>query len=302
MTSLHKPTKNTTVSKFKSVYFLFIGLILSAGAAGWGGYEYALWKVRGHYTALISTSSIEPTVVSLKEPSVTATEQQIEILTSHLGRIEANLMRINALGERLVESAELSPDEFNFHQEVGVGGLLTEQDIQEDLLSTFKAFDAILEKRYAQFMALQQVLQTHVGKKELSFSGAGRAVAKGWISSFFGFRHDPFTGRKAWHSGVDIAGKPGSDIKALASGVVSYSASKGGYGRLVEINHGNGLATRYGHAQQLLVKQGQLVRKGDTIALLGSSGRSTGPHLHLEVHKDGKAVDPGLYFPDLRRR
>lgn len=230
------------------------------------------------------------------------TEQHLQILTQHVGRIEANLMRINALGERLVESARLDPQEFNFNQEVAIGGPLGKDLPNDTLLTTLKELDAVLERRYAQLFALNQAVQAGLGQRELSFSGEGKSAAKGWISSFFGHRHDPFTGRKAFHSGVDIVGKEGSEIKALASGIVSFANVKGGYGRLVEIKHSNGLSTRYGHTKEILVKPGQLVRKGDTIALLGSSGRSTGPHLHLEVHKEGKAVDPGQYFPDLKRR
>lgn len=229
--------------------------------------------------------------------TVTTAEHHAEddLLAQHVGRIEANLTRINALGERLVQSASLDPQEFNFEHDVGLGGPTHLN------LSTLKSLEAALERRYVQLSALEQAIQDRIGKLELSFTGEGRVVAKGWISSFFGYRYDPFTGRKVWHSGVDIAGKEGAPIRALAGGIVSYSARKGGYGHLVEIKHANGLSTRYGHTKAILVKSGQVVCKGETIALLGSSGRSTGPHLHLEVHKDGKAVDPGLYFPDFRK-
>ena len=153
-----------------------------------------------------------------------------------------------------------------------------------------------MDKRYIQLAALQQALQTHLGQRELAFSNGRLAVVNGWISSFFGTRYDPFTGRKAWHAGVDIAGKEGAEIKALAGGIVSFANNKGNYGQMVEINHGNGLTTRYAHSKALLVTKGQLVRKGETIALLGTSGRSTGPHLHLEVHENGIAVFQGAIF------
>lgn len=228
-------------------------------------------------------------------------EQQLHTLARHIGRIEANLMRINALGERLVESAQLDPEEFNFRQEVGLGGSFPAEMTPEDLIFALKGLDALLDKRYIQLTALHQALHVHFGQRERTFSKGRLAVVNGWISSFFGMRYDPFTGRKAWHAGVDIAGKEGAEIKALAGGIVSFASTKGNYGQTVEINHGNGLITRYAHSKALLVKPGQLIRKGDTIALLGSSGRSTGPHLHLEVHQNGIAVDPGVHFPDLKR-
>lgn len=267
------------------------------------GYHYAFWStsrssglLEGEWNEYLQSDRHRVKDLEFQ------TEQHLQALTQHVGRIEANLMRINALGERLVQFARLDPQEFNFSQEVAIGGPADQAIVNDTLLTTLKELDAVLERRYAQLFALNQAVQAGLGQRELSFSGEGRAVAKGWISSFFGHRHDPFTGRKAFHSGVDIVGKEGSEIKALASGIVSYANVKGGYGRLVEIKHADGLSTRYGHTKEILVKPGQLVRKGDIIALLGSSGRSTGPHLHLEVHKEGKPVDPGQYFPDLKRR
>ncbi len=275
-----------------SYHALVIGLILAL----WSGYKFAAYFIgdTSHWQEYVQSDRLK-----LKELE-SRTQQHLRVLTQHVGRIEANLMRINALGDRLVEYAHLDPQEFVFKTEQDKSSTLTIEN--DTLLSTIKAFDAVLERRYVQMTALHQALQVRVGQHELSFSGVGKLVRNGWISSFFGTRHDPFTGRKSWHGGVDIVGQEGAEIQALASGIVSYAAEKGAYGQLIEINHGNGLATRYGHNKELLVTSGQLVKKGQAIALLGSTGRSTGPHLHLEVHKDGEAVDPGLYFPDLRKQ
>lgn len=264
--------------KLASLFFV-IALLLMGGAMQYG---YQLAK---------SDPISVPIAMQITEPSVLLDP----IVAKQMGRIEANLIRLNALGERLVTIEKLDSKEFNFDKEPGVG----------DGLLNLTEFEVLLDKRVSQLTTIHHLLLQKRGQRDRSFSrntsGAGKAVANGWISSFFGMRYDPFTGQKAWHSGVDIAGKAGTPIKALASGIVSYSGKKGRYGRLIEINHGQGLITRYGHGQALLVKKGELVRKGQAIALLGSSGRSTGPHLHLEVHKNGKVVDPGLYFPDLRR-
>ena len=125
---------------------------------------------------------------------------------------------------------------------------------------------------------------------------AGRPITRGWLSSYYGMRTDPFSGRRAHHSGIDFAGKMGSDVVTVAAGVVTYSGRRSGYGNLVEINHGKGYVTRYGHNSELLVEVGETVKKGQIIAKMGSSGRSTGPHVHFEVLVNGRAVDPKKYI------
>jgi len=118
----------------------------------------------------------------------------------------------------------------------------------------------------------------------------------GWLSSNYGNRLDPFTGKRAWHNGVDFAGREGSDIVAVASGVVSWSGERYGYGKMVEVAHGEGVTTRYAHNLENTVKVGDMVRRGEVIALMGNSGRSTGPHVHFEVFKNGRPVDPASYL------
>jgi murein DD-endopeptidase MepM/ murein hydrolase activator NlpD len=129
------------------------------------------------------------------------------------------------------------------------------------------------------------------------FDVSGRPVSGGYISSTYGRRLDPFTGNRAFHQGVDFnTGRVGEDVFAVAAGVVNYSGWKDGYGRMVQIDHGNGFETLYAHDQKLLVKEGDVVKKGQIIALSGTSGRSTGPHVHFEVHKNGRVVDPASYI------
>jgi len=120
----------------------------------------------------------------------------------------------------------------------------------------------------------------------------GRPVAGGFISSYFGEREDPFSGEEAYHKGVDFAGTAGANVMAVAAGVVTWAGNRTGYGNLVEINHGDGYITRYAHNQRTLVSVGQTVKRGDPIALMGSTGRSTGPHVHFEVVRNGRQVDP----------
>ena len=129
---------------------------------------------------------------------------------------------------------------------------------------------------------------------------AGRPITWGWLSSKYGTRVDPISGKKAWHAGVDFAGKDGSDVIAVASGVVTFAGKRSGYGYLVEINHGDGYSTRYAHHKELKVMTGEIVKKGQVVGLMGSSGRSTGPHVHFEVLKNGKHVDPAKYVASRR--
>jgi murein DD-endopeptidase MepM/ murein hydrolase activator NlpD len=120
--------------------------------------------------------------------------------------------------------------------------------------------------------------------------------ANGWMSSRFGHRRSPFTGKREMHRGIDIATKMGAPIVAPADGIVSFTGRNGGYGKTVSIKHGHGLVTKYAHLKKALVKKGQYVKRGETIALVGNSGRSTGPHLHYEVHLNKMAVDPLRYI------
>lgn len=128
----------------------------------------------------------------------------------------------------------------------------------------------------------------HEDAPELAMSVTGR------ISSLFGMRKDPFTGSFKNHGGIDIAAASGSEIKPAAPGKVIFAGERGGYGNLVIVDHGGGITTYYAHNSQNLVKEGDLVGRGDAVALVGSTGRSTGPHIHFEVHKDGHRVDPSF--------
>jgi murein DD-endopeptidase MepM/ murein hydrolase activator NlpD len=127
-------------------------------------------------------------------------------------------------------------------------------------------------------------------------------VEGGFLSSLFGFRIDPLSGKKRMHAGIDVSAKEGTDIKAIDGGEVVFAGSRGLYGKLLEIRHPNGLVTRYGHTKELLVQVGEWVRKGQTVALLGKTGKATGPHVHFEVRQDGLPVDPFLIFPELKKR
>jgi murein DD-endopeptidase MepM/ murein hydrolase activator NlpD len=223
-------------------------------------------------------------------------EQRVHLdaVTLRVAELQAHMMRLDALGGRLVEAGQLDPEEFDFSRSPAVGGVDDElppgsQDLDE-LASELQRIDGLLADRGTKLARLEQVLMTRVLQAEVTPSG--RPVEKGWLSSGFGRRTDPFSGKKSYHRGVDFAGKRGSEVVAVASGVVTRAERTAGYGNLVEILHADGYHTLYGHNQENLVTEGEVVSKGQTIALLGSTGRSSGPHVHFEVLKDGSNVDP----------
>lgn len=225
-------------------------------------------------------------------------QENINALTTRLAELQSRVVRLDALGERLTEMASLDKGEFNFENAPAVGGpndssVVVGEAVAGDLLASFDALNRQLEDREQQLGVLESLLMTRNLQSEVHPDGF--PAEKGWLSSFFGVRSDPFTGRLAHHDGVDIAGKLGSNVLAVAAGVVVWSGDRFGYGNLVEINHGNGYVTRYGHNQKNLVKAGDTVKKGQVLALMGSSGRSTGPHVHFEVIRDGRVVDPVKY-------
>ncbi len=213
-----------------------------------------------------------------------------------LAAMQARLLRMEALGARVTEVAGLEEGEFSFDEPAPVGGPTAVREDPlgwADLQASLRGLSAQLKTREAELEVLDSLLRDQEFHQAASV--AGRPVTWGWMSSGFGKRVDPFSGQMAWHAGVDFAGRAGSDVVAVASGVVTYAGKRYGYGQMVEINHGDGYVTRYGHHESLLVKTGDIVKKGQPIGSMGSSGRSTGPHVHFEVLKNGRAVDPKAY-------
>ncbi|WP_228141636.1 M23 family metallopeptidase [Marinobacter sp. X15-166B] len=226
------------------------------------------------------------------------TSQQVDALTLRLGEMQGRLLRLDALGQRFVESGVVTSEEFDFEQPAAVGG--PDEGMPGESLATpeLSAVIAELESRIAGREQQLRLLDSLLSRKRLEDQRfvAGRPVTWGWLSSPYGYRTDPFTGRRTWHGGVDLAGKEGSDIIAVAAGVVTVAEDRGGYGNLIEVDHGNGLVTRYAHCKSLKAKVGDIVQKGQVIALMGSTGRSTGPHVHFEVLRNGRTENPEHYI------
>jgi murein DD-endopeptidase MepM/ murein hydrolase activator NlpD len=221
-------------------------------------------------------------------------QEKVNALAMRVGQMNANVIRLDALGKRLTRMANLNDGEFDFGNPPALGGGESGADGQPAQIPNLTAMvDELqnqLSSREQQLGVLENLILTRELNKQVYTEG--RPVQDGWISSYFGRRADPFTGFSAVHKGIDFAGQEGSQVSSVAAGLVTFAGERAGYGQMVEINHGNGLATRYCHNEKLLVKQGDMVRKGQELALMGSTGHSTGPHLHFEVLKNGAQVDP----------
>ena len=224
-------------------------------------------------------------------------QDRVDAMAMRLGVMNAHVIRLNALGKRLTQMAHINSHEFDFDNDPPQGGSESDgvgRGTQiPDLTSMIDGLDRRIDSRAGQFSALENVI---LGRQlSLEIKPSGRPVREGYISSYFGERMDPFNGEDAFHKGVDFASLAGADVLAVASGIVTWAGPREGYGNLIELNHGNGYITRYAHAARTLVTVGDQVGRGQAVAVVGSTGRSTGPHLHFEVLKDGRQINPMVF-------
>ncbi len=288
-------------------YLPFAGLLLLlAGALLFTGYQ--LGSERNVVTAVTQeTPAVWETELEQQQLALDAAQQEaaahLNALALRLGQMQAQLLRVDALGKRLAKMADLDEAEFDFDQPPAQGGPEAALEAAQlelpnlempDFMQSLEALQQQLNDRQRKLTVLEGLALDENLKAQVQ--PTGHPVEKGWISSYFGKRTDPFTGKPAYHHGMDFAGKKGSNIVAVAAGMVTFAGYRSGYGKLVEIDHGNGLVTRYGHNQSNLVQPGDRVEKGQPVALMGSSGRSTGPHVHFEVLKNGRVVNPRKYI------
>ena len=294
------PSKTVEIRRWMRVVVSAFLIGLPVSLAGLS-YEFGMKKGVARAQAAEETLAAEEArerAEALADMAVEA-ERRLESMTLLLAELQSRVTRLDAVGMNLTQSAGLEPGEFNFDMAPALGGpLMTSQEDARELIPALEgelfALSTALDDREVQLDILSELIQGEQVKSDATPSG--RPILSGWLSSRYGTRIDPFSGKKAWHEGVDFAGKAGSNIVAVASGVVSWSGERYGYGKMVEVAHGDGVITRYGHNQENLVKVGDMVRRGDIVALMGNSGRSTGPHVHFEVHKNGRPVDPASYL------
>jgi murein DD-endopeptidase MepM/ murein hydrolase activator NlpD len=220
----------------------------------------------------------------------------VDALARKLGEVQAQLLRLDALGERVSKVIGIRPEEFRFLELPGRGGALPGSDSMtlQDLDVELQRFSRSVDQRADYLSIIEAELQAHQVREALLPNS--KPLADGFVGSGFGWRTDPFTGKMARHEGIDFAAPPGTPVHAAAGGVVLLAEFHPEYGNVIEIDHGGQLMTRYAHALRLGVRPGDLVKRGQKIAEVGSTGRSTGPHLHFEVHSKGIAQNPSRFL------
>lgn len=299
--SCHKSASLTLSIPFLAA-MLFLLLIFVAGSALWSGYKAGLQTADSIYvTPSSNISEVLQTMLTSQKAELGRTKEQtrkqIDTLALQLGIMQSHILRLDALGERLTELGNLDVEEFNFGEDPARGGLeggASARSLElSELVKEMQRLVLVVDDREHKLEILEELIRHD--SVERGLKPAGRP-AKGWISSGYGYRTDPFSGKKVFHHGVDIAGKKDSEVSAVASGVVVFAGRKSGYGYMVEILHANGYITKYGHNSKITVKVGDLLSKGDIIGLMGSTGRSTGPHVHFEMAHNGKSINPKKYL------
>jgi murein DD-endopeptidase MepM/ murein hydrolase activator NlpD len=224
--------------------------------------------------------------------------ENLNAMAVKLGQMQAHVLRLDSLGERLATMTGIGKQEFNFDKKPGQGGAESSLPAHDMTMGEFgQQLDGLMKKlddRSDQLGLMEAMLVQQQAKKVAIPSS--RPVTTGWYSSNYGYRIDPFTGQKAFHEGVDFMADPGTPIHAAGGGIVVYADTYAGYGNMIEIDHGNGLISRYAHASKVLAKVGDVVMKGQKIGEVGNTGRSTGPHLHFEVRHRGAPQNPEHYL------
>jgi len=282
---------------------LFALFAAVSGGLFYSGYHYAvqrtseiLYSIRNQTTSTWEDelSSQQATLNKIR----TRTEQSLEALAGRLSMLQGHVMRLDALGSRLASMANLDDIQFGVDNPPGMGGPAPASEDESldvsDLMKSLDQLQAKLDDRSEKLSVMETMLINRT-LQEQTLPG-GRPIKGGWISSLFGYRTDPMTGKREFHEGIDFAGKMGTPVMAVAAGIITWAGPRYGYGNLVEISHGKGYVTHYAHNSKLLVKVGEKVEKGEVIALMGSTGRSTGPHVHFEVLRYGRHLDPRKYL------
>jgi murein DD-endopeptidase MepM/ murein hydrolase activator NlpD len=296
--------KSQTLTLGPVALIMGIMLIIVAGLLVFhAGSLHALKLTRGSFkdmysqTAPLWSQEIDMQQQMLDQAQENA-EKNLDALAARLSKLQSHVMRLDALGSRLADMADLNEIEFDINSTPGLGGprsISTHGTMEvSDFLSALEELNIKIQDRAEKLAAMESMLIDRTLQSQTIPTGS--PTTDGWVSSLFGMRADPISGKMEFHGGIDYAGKTGSPILAVASGIVTWSGVRYGYGNMVEINHGNGYQTRYAHNKKNLVVVGQKIDQGQVIALMGSSGRATGPHVHFEVVHNGKAVNPKKYI------
>lgn len=274
---------------------LLFGLVIVSLAVllNYFSLRYAVTNQSPYLQSLLEAVQAEQT-----RKSQSYLRESLNMMAARLGEMQAKLLRLDTLGERLTKLAGIKPQEFMFDQTPGRGGPLSSVPAQEfslsELTDKVNQLAVQVDDRTDKLGVLESMLTLSHAKKQLLPTQL--PVSTGWYSSNFGWRIDPFTGWNAFHEGMDFMASEGTAITSAAGGVVVYAGLHPQYGNMIEIDHGNGLITRYAHASKLIAKVGDVVLRGQKISEVGNTGRSTGTHLHFEVRQWGAPQNPARFL------
>lgn len=259
------------------------GLVLGAGAAA------------GEISRLKAENTRQQAMIDNTRQEA---QREVNALAARLGELQAQANRLNALGERLTRIGKLGEGEFDFTTAVAVGGPGPVQDMPARALHEgMEQVDTQFRTSGDQLSVLEALL---LGEEmERAALPSRSPVGSSYVTSSYGYRADPFSGGRAFHRGIDFSARLGDPVMAVADGVVSYSGQRSGYGNVVEVDHGNGYVTRYAHNSRNTARVGDLVRAGTELAKAGSTGRSTGVHVHFEVWEGGRVLNPRQFLADM---
>lgn len=288
--------RSFTVSKFQVVFLTMLLCLLVVSLAVLLNYfslRYAVTNRSPYLQSLLEAVQAEQT-----RKTQSYLRESLNTMAARLGEMQAKLLRLDTLGERLTKLAGFKPQEFMFDQAPARGGAVSDIPPQElsmnELAQKLDWLAQQVDDRSDKLGVLESMLTISHAKKQLLPSQL--PVTTGWYSSNFGWRIDPFTGWNAFHEGMDFMAPEGEAITAAAGGVVVYSGPHPQYGNMIEVDHGNSLVTRYAHASKLIAKVGDVVLRGQKIAEVGNTGRSTGTHLHFEVRQWGAPQNPARFL------
>ena len=274
-----------------------MGVVVLA-VLGYLAYDYHQLRTVGFVN-----QTYENQIIDQKE-IIAGQHAQIQTFTSEINKLKSKLVTLNNFEKKIRVIANLDQGK-DRESLFGVGGSIPE-DLATDVDLT-KRQAGLLREMHEQVDSLHlatsnqktgfsSLLEALEGQKNLLACTPAIRPVKGWMTSRFGYRNSPFTGRRELHKGLDIANRKGTQIIAPADGIVKFTGRKGLLGKTIDIDHGHGMITRYGHLKEILKKRGEPVKRGDIIAEMGDTGRSTGPHLHYEVHLNGVPVNPIKYI------
>jgi len=279
------------------------GSLLSLLVLGaWGGWQVWQGAARDRHVQALENQLAMVQVrhqdqIGKLNARINADRKRLSVYVRNIGAMQARLARLDALGSQLVEAASLDASEFNFGLQPAIGGPRVQSvNVNQDAIDdSLERMDSRLASMDTQLAAIDYLLE----KKRMLQAARPHAwpTEGGWISSRYGMRIDPFNGGREMHRGLDIANRFGAPVLAASRGIVTFSGKMKGFGNMIDIDHGYGYVTRYGHMSSLAVRVGDEVADGQLIGRIGSRGRSTGPHLHYEVHHYGRSIDPGKYLP-----